>query len=96
MAKPSNGSCVRPSALSWRRSGYRAPWTIANIDCGESPRAARLRTAQRWVISSAARAVALSAVDGMHWSSTIMMSLPIAIWVAMLTSGLSMSFWPST
>jgi hypothetical protein len=33
--------------------------------------------------------VALSAVDGMHWSSTIMMSLPMATCVPMLVSGLS-------
>jgi len=44
--------------------------------------------AQRCVMSSAALAVALSAVDGMHWSSTIMMSLPMATWVPMLVSGL--------
>ena len=69
---------------------------MANIDCGDSPRALRLRTAQRCVISSARRAVASSAVDGMHWSSTIMMSLPIAICVPMLTSGLSRIFLPST
>ena len=51
MAKPSKGSCVRPSALSRRRSRKSAPCTMANSACGESPRAARLRSAQRWVSS---------------------------------------------
>ena len=35
-------------------------------------------------------------VDGMHWSIAIMMSLPIASWVAMLRSGLSTIRVPST
>ena len=69
---------------------------IANRACGEScPRAARLRAAQRWVMSSAARAVLSSAVDGTHWSSAIMMSLPMACWVSMLRSGLSRIVRPS-
>ena len=50
MAKPSNGISQSVSALSRRSSGNSAPWMIANIACGESPRAARLRAAQRWVM----------------------------------------------
>jgi hypothetical protein len=34
-------------------------------------------------------------VEGTHWSSAIMMSLPIAIWAPMLTSGLSRIERPS-
>jgi hypothetical protein len=42
----------------------------------------------------AARAVAWSTVEGTHWSSTIMMSEPIARCVSMLRSGLSrMRLW---
>ncbi len=51
------------------------------------PRAFRQRTAQRAVRSAAARAVARSTVDATQWSKAIMMSPPIAIWVAMLDSG---------
>jgi hypothetical protein len=39
---------------------------MAKIDCAESPRAARLRAAQRCVISIASRAVASSAVEAMQ------------------------------
>ena len=69
---------------------------MPNSDCGESPRAARLRAAQRCVSSSAARAVASSAAARTHWSSAIMMSLPMAICVSMLSSGLSRIVLPST
>ena len=48
-----------------------------------------LRFAQRCVSSIASRATCFSTVDGTHWSSTIMMSEPIAFCVAMLRSGLS-------
>ena len=54
----------------------------------ESPRAVRLRRAQRWVNSIAPRATSWSTVDGTHWSSTIMMSEPIAFCTSMLRSGL--------
>ena len=66
MANPSNGISPKHAALSRRKSWKSAPCTIPNIDCGESPRAARLRAAQRCVISSAARAVASSAVEAMQ------------------------------
>ncbi len=87
---------VRRSALSRRRSSKHAPWTMPKSACGESPRASRLRTAQRWVRSIAAAAVAWSAVEAMHSSIAIMMSLPIARWTSMLRSGLSTMRLPST
>jgi len=59
----------------------------------------RLRTgllaAQRWVSCIAWWAVLRSTVEGTHWSRTIMMSLPIARWVEMLSSGLRTMVRPS-
>ena len=52
---------TRHCALSRRRSAKSAPCTMPKSDWGESPRASRLRAAQRWVRSRAARAVARSA-----------------------------------
>ena len=95
IAYPSKGIELSTPALSRRSSGKSAPCTMAKSACVESPRAARLRPAQRCVMSSASRAAASFAVEGMHWSSTIMMSLPMAFCVSMLTSGLSRIVRPS-
>ena len=56
----------------------------------------RLRTAQRCVRSRAARAEARSATALTHWSSAIMMSLPMATCVPIDSSGLSSTAFPST
>ena len=96
MARPSKGMSDRNRTLSRRRSAKSAPCTMPKSDWGDSPRASRLRAAQRCVRSRAARTVARSATALTHWSSTIMMSLPMATWVAMESSGLSRTVLPST
>jgi hypothetical protein len=74
--------------------GKSAPWTIANSACGESARGEAAR-AQRCVSRTARAGRGFIGGGGMHWSSAIMMSLPMAICVSMLTSGLSRSVRPS-
>jgi len=60
-----------------------------NPSRSQTPRRPAVRTA------GAALATASSAVDGTHWSSAIMMSLPIATCAPMLTSGLNKIERPS-
>ena len=60
---------------------------MANSACAGSVRAARLRSAQRWVRSIASRVAASSDRESMQTSSTIMMSEPIAVCISMDRSG---------
>jgi hypothetical protein len=62
---------------------------MANSACSGLVRAARLRSAQRWVLSMAARPTLSRAVAAMHSSSTIMMSEPMAVCIWIELSGVS-------
>ena len=88
MAKPSKGCWVRKRGRLLAHGGGEAA-----LHDGEERllaglvRAARLRSAQRWVRSMAARVSASSAVESMQTSSTIMTSEPMAFCMSMEVSG---------
>ena len=89
MAKPSKGCWERNPADSARIAGESPPCTMAKRACSPLLRAARLRSAQRWVRSIAARTSLSPAVDGRQMSSTIITSEPMASCMAMDDSGVS-------
>jgi hypothetical protein len=95
MAIPSNGRAAMASTLCRRSSGSTPPCTIPNSAWSGRVRAARQRSAQRWVRAIASPTRAAGRVASTSWSNAIAISPPRASWISTARSGVRRCADPS-